>query len=104
MKLVQRLNSGIMSNIKIIYVDDTVNHEEFYNLLKKYTLSVFRIIPILYLVKYDGEPVALYNSLMDIVSGKNIFIQDIDTNGNTFWGYMRKDLWEWINDNYGKEK
>ena len=25
MKLVQRLNSGIMSNIKIIYVDDTVN-------------------------------------------------------------------------------
>ena len=92
-----------MSNIKLFFVENTDNSTEIRNKLQLLSNSVYTITSELYMVEYEGTPKELYDSLSDTISGKNIFIQDVNTTGDTYWGYMNKELWEWINNHYVKE-
>lgn len=89
-----------MNNIKLIFVENTDNSTEIRNKLQSLSNSVYTITSELYMIEYLGTPKELYDRLSETISGKNVFIQDVDTNGETYWGYMNKELWEWIHTHY----
>ena len=51
------------------------------------------------MVYYPDSSKVLYDSLGSLIQGKNIFIIEVNTESNAFWGYMDKGLWDWINNN-----
>lgn len=89
-----------MNNIKLIFVENTDNSTEIRNKLQSLSNSVYTITSELYMIEYLGTPKELYDRLSETISGKNVFIQDVDTKGETYWGYMNKELWEWIHNHY----
>ena len=91
-----------MNTIKIVYYNtigfsgNPVEAELQNN--SKY-ISHIVIKPGLFLVNYNGSAQDLYNSLDSQVKGINIIIYDLDNGDGSFWGYMNRNVWDWINQN-----
>ena len=41
----------------------------------------------------------LFDLLFPNQPTNNVFIVDLETNADSYWGFMNKDLWTWLNDN-----
>lgn len=91
-----------MNNVKIIYFNiDTIDCISFERKVQSFAgyHSHFSIKPGLLLINYVGTAKDLYNELGDLVNEKNIFIHDLDSGFNAFWGYMNKQIWDWVKAN-----
>ena len=85
----------------MIYFDsvalDTVTFE---NRLRNVCQSIYIIRDGLILVNYNGSAHDLFNQLVPDDNQYNIFVADIDTSHNSYWGFMNRDLWDWMKNNF----
>ena len=89
-----------MSNIKIIYFDpENIDSSSLLQRLNTLCSSVYRVNNDILMVNYSELPKVLYDGLGSLIQGKNIFIIEVNTELNAYWGYMDKELWDWINNN-----
>ena len=89
-----------MSNIKIIYYDsDNISVVSFEKLLTNTIESLYKIQPGLCLVNYQGSAKELYDIIQEFASGYNLLVMDISIDNNGYWGYMNRNLWEWLKNN-----
>ena len=84
-----------MNNVKIIYYNiDTINTKDLEQALKsdeRYKSHTV-IKPGLLLVNFSG-------TAHDLIQDQNIFIHDLDSGTDAFWGYMNKQIWDWVKVN-----
>jgi hypothetical protein len=91
-----------MANIKLIYFDSVgINSDTFQAKLQNVCQSIFVIRDGLILVNFTGTSKDLYD-LAITNNEKNVFICNIETSPYSYWGYMSKDLWDWIKKNNEK--
>jgi len=91
-----------MKNIKILYYNvETIDMNTFETSLfsQQKCVNHFIIKPGLLLINYAGTARDLYESVECVVHEKNIFIHDLDVEADAFWGFMNKDVWEWLKNN-----
>ena len=91
-----------MNNVKIIYYNiDTINTKDLEQALtsdKRYNSHTV-IKPGLLLVNFSGTAQDLFSVFGDNIQDQNIFIHDLDSGNNAFWGYMNKQIWDWVKAN-----
>ena len=89
-----------MTDIKIIYFDsvsfDTVTFE---NRLRSICQSIYIIKNGLVVAHYHGSAHDLFNQLVPNDNRYNVLVADLDTTANSYWGFMNKDLWDWMKGN-----
>ena len=91
-----------MNNVKIIYFNtDTINNHDIEIILKnnENCRSYIKIKPGLFLVNFQGTAKDLFDSLGAIVQDQNIFIHDLNDGNDAYWGYMNKNVWDWVKAN-----
>lgn len=91
-----------MNNVKIIYFNiDTIDCNALERKIKSFTSyrSHYTIKPGLLLINYNGTAKDLYEEFGDLITEKNIFIHDLDSGNDAFWGYMNKKIWDWVKEN-----
>ena len=86
-----------MKNIKLIYFDAVgIPHETMVARLKSICSSLYIISDGLIVAEYEGSSKELYNSIMPEDNKNHVLICDIDIANGTYWGFMGKDLWQWL--------
>ena len=91
-----------MNNVKIIYFNtDTISNKDIENALLKseHHLSHVQIKPGLVLLNYQGTAKDLYEEFGCVVQDQNIFIHDLNDGHDAYWGYMNKNIWDWLKEN-----
>lgn len=91
-----------MNNVKIIYYNiDTIDGEflEASICSNNQTKSHYTVKPGLLLVNYQGTAQELYLSLGDLIKEKSILILDLANEPKSYYGFMNKDLWVWLESN-----
>ena len=94
-----------MSNLKIVYFNtETINKTNLETSICSNInyVSHFEIKPGLFLVYFKGTAKELYDSVSAIVNENSIFIHDLDCSDGGYWGFMSKNLWEWLKENRTK--
>ncbi|WP_295367233.1 hypothetical protein [uncultured Prevotella sp.] len=92
-----------MTNIKMIYFDSVaIDPILFESRLRTICASLYVIKEGLLLVNFDGDSKILFDQLFPNQPTNNVFIVDLETNADSYWGFMNKDLWTWLNDNEKK--
>lgn len=92
-----------MNNIKIIYFDfEDIDSTSLTQQLKSLCMSVYRVSNNIFMVNYTDTPKTLYSSLGNMIQGKNIFIIEVNSSMDAYWGFMGKELWDWLNNNREK--
>ena len=85
----------------MIYFDsvalDTVTFE---NRLRDICQSIYIIKDGLVFVNFEGSAHDLFNQLVPDDNRYNILVADIDTSTNSYWGFMSRDLWNWMKENF----
>lgn len=90
----------MMKRIKLIYCDvDNINLLLLHQKLERLCSSIYQIQKELILVTYNGTSKDLYDKLEEILKTKQTLILDIDASDGSYWGYMKKDLWQWFESN-----
>lgn len=91
-----------MNNVKIIYFNtDTINNKDLEDVLvnDEHHRSHIQIKPGLLLVNYQGTAKDLFDAFGPIIQDQNIFIHDLNDGNDAFWGYMNKNIWDWVKEN-----
>lgn len=91
-----------MNNVKIIYYNvETIDDSSFENAVASNTNTVshFIIKPGLLLVNYQGSAQNLYQALGDLIKDRSILIHDLDSDIQGYYGFMNKDIWNWLSEN-----
>lgn len=89
-----------MKKIKIIYFDSVgIDSITFEGRLRSLCLSIYIIKDGLILASYNGSSKDLFDQLFPSESLGNVLIIDLDVSSNSYWGFMSKDLWTWLNEN-----
>ena len=91
-----------MNNVKIIYYNiETINSDAIENMVatNQKTISHYIIKPGLILVNFRGSAQNLYNDLIDYVREQSVFIHDLDSVTDSYYGFMNKSIWEWLRNN-----
>lgn len=89
-----------MKRNKLVYFDSkSIDTQVLESKLKEIRCEYYIVTEDLMLVVFDGTPKDLYETLLDIVDRYNIFIIDIVDSLDSYWGYMSKNLWEWLKSN-----
>lgn len=89
-----------MTNIKMIYFDSVaIDSVTFEGRLKNICDSLYVINEGLLIVNFNGESKTLFDQLFTDEQTNNVFIADLETHDDSYWGYMNKDLWTWLNEN-----
>lgn len=89
-----------MNNIKIVYFDSVgINSSAFEVRLRNLCNSIFVIKEGFVLVNYSGSARDLFDSLFTSENRYNVLIHDLDTSENTYWGFMNRALWMWLQNN-----
>lgn len=91
-----------MNNVKIIYYNiETINSDAIENMVatNQKTISHYIIKPGLILVNFRGSAQNLYNDLIDYVRERSVFIHDLDSGTDSYYGFMNKSIWEWLRNN-----
>ena len=52
-------------------------------------------------MNFRGSARELYNSLGDMIKDKSILILDLNSEEKSYYGFMNKDLWAWLEINNG---
>lgn len=90
-----------MTNIKLVYFDSIgIDSVTFENRLRSHCHSVYVIKEGLVVVNYNGSAHELFDLLVPIDNRNNVLITDLDVAENSYWGFMNKDLWTWMKENY----
>lgn len=88
-----------MTNLKIVYFDSVgIDPVAFEGRLRNICKSIYIIKEGLLLVDYDGSSKKMFGELFPNDALGNVFIADLDTALNSYWGFMPKDIWTWLND------
>ena len=89
-----------MNNIKILYYDSIgIDSTSFLVRLRNICNSVFVIKDGLVFVNFSGSAHLLFDSLVTSENRYNVLVHDLDTSDNTYWGFMNRDLWTWLQNN-----
>mgnify|MGYP004454596605 FL=1 len=93
-----------MSDIKIVYFDSiglnqSLIESKLINLKIKYCV----IKEGLLLVRYSDCSKQLFNQLLEADNRHDIFIADLDMSNDSYWGFLNKAVWEWLNENKNTE-
>ena len=89
-----------MTNIKMIFFDSlAIDSDLFESRLRKVSISLYVIKDGLLLVNFNGDSKTLFNQLFLNQPTNKVFIVDLCTDTDSYWGFMNKDLWQWLNDN-----
>lgn len=89
-----------MTNIKMIYFDSVaLDAVTFENRLRNVCQSMYVIKDGLVFAHFNGSARDLFNQLVPNDNRYNILITDIDTSQDSYWGFMNKDLWNWMRNN-----
>ena len=93
-----------MSDIKILYfdsigLDQSLIESKLINLKIKYCV----IKEGLLLVKYSDCSKQLFNQLLESDNRYYVFIADLDMSNDSYWGFLNKAFWEWLNENKSTE-
>lgn len=91
-----------MNNIKILYFNiETIDGGILEKSIGNSSDYVNHIVikPGLFLVNYNGSAHDLYNKLTDVVKENSILIYDLEKGKDAYWGYMNKNVWDWIQSN-----
>ena len=89
-----------MSNIKVIHFDSgNIDGVSLMQRLNSLCASLYRFDNNSVVVKYLGGAKDLYEALGDFIQGKNIFIIDVYTDNDSYWGFMNRELWSWLKEN-----
>ena len=93
-----------MSDIKILYfdsigLDQSLIESKLINLKIKYCV----IKEGLLLVKYSDCSKQLFNQLLESDNRYDVFIADLDMSNDSYWGFLTKAVWEWLNENKSTE-
>lgn len=88
-----------MSNIKIIYFDSVgIDAQTLENKLRSECKSIYIIKDGLAIINYDGTAQKLFDTIFAPDNRYNVFIHDLDTSENSYWGFMNRDLWKWLKE------
>ncbi len=91
-----------MKNIKIIYFDSVaLDSATLESQLSHLCLSLYVIKDGLLLVNFNGSSKDLFSQLFPNENVNNVLIADLDATIGSYWGFMNKSLWTWLNDNRG---
>lgn len=96
-----------MNNIKILYFNiETIDGSTLEMSLRNSAEYVghIEIKPGLLLINFRGSARELYNSLSDEIKENSILIYDLDKEKDSYWGYMNKNIWDWIDQNSSEEQ
>lgn len=91
-----------MNNLKFLYFNiETINGDVLEKCLKSSASyrSHIEIKPGFILVNFCGSARELYNSMSDEIKENSILIFDLDNEKDSYWGYMNKNIWDWIDQN-----
>ena len=91
-----------MNNIKILYYNiETIDGSTLEMSIRNSAeyVSHIEIKQGLLLVNFRGSARELYNSLSDEIKENSILIYDLDSEKDSYWGYMNKNVWDWIKQN-----
>ena len=90
-----------MTHIKIVYYDSVaLDAVTFESRLRYVCQSSYIIRDGRILANYVGTAHDLFNQLVPDDNRYNILVADIDTTPNSYWGFMNRDLWDWMKDNF----
>lgn len=90
-----------MTSIKMIYFDSiALDSVTFENRLRNVCQSIYIIKEGLVFVNYNGSAHDLFNQLVPDGNRCNVLVVDVDTTSNSYWGFMNRDLWDWLRDNF----
>lgn len=91
-----------MNNVKILYYNcetvDTACIEQALTTNNRYRSHVL-IKNGLMLVNFQGSARDLYQALGDHIQDKSVFIHDLDSDDNAYWGFLNRNIWEWLSEN-----
>lgn len=89
-----------MSNIKIVYFDSSVLSQSlFESKLDGLKIKYCVIKEGLLLVQYSDCAKQLFNQLSEEDRRFDIFIAELNTSDYSYWGFLDKAVWEWLNEN-----
>lgn len=91
-----------MNNVKILYFNsETIQSDDVTKVLSvsQNYKSHYVIKPGLLLVNYNGTAEEVFRTLGNLVMDKSVLIHDLDSDSNSFWGYMNRNVWEWLRNN-----
>lgn len=84
----------------MIYFDYVgIDPVTFENRLRNVCQSIYVIKEGLVLVNYNGRAHDLFESLVPKDNRNNVLITDLDVSEHSYWGFMNRDLWIWLNEN-----
>lgn len=90
-----------MTNIKIVYFDSvSLDAVTFEGRLRSLCNSIYVIKEGLIVVNYNGSSKSLFDSLFPDSPLGNVLVIDLDTTAGSYWGFMNKDFWTWLNNNH----
>mgnify|MGYP003469337656 CR=1 FL=1 len=86
-----------MNNIKILYFDSiSIDPQPLQTRLKNVCKSIYVVKDGLVIVNYEGTAQQLFDTLFSSDNRHNVFIHDLETSPDSYWGFMNRDLWQWI--------
>lgn len=91
-----------MNNVKIIYFKpETIDSIALNSSICSNSnyISHIDIRPGLLLVNFSGTARELHSSLEPIIGQSRIFIHDLDSGNDAFWGIMPREFWDWVKQN-----
>lgn len=91
-----------MNNVKILYYNcETVETASIEQVLTNniHYRSHILIKKGLMLVNFQGSARELYQVLGDLIQDKSVFIHDLDSDANAYWGFLNRNVWEWLSEN-----
>jgi hypothetical protein len=91
-----------MNNIKIVYFNtETINKVALETILYSHAncISHYEIKQGLFLINFNGTARALYEIIENVVNENSILIHDLDCDESAYWGFMNKNVWEWLKNN-----
>ena len=88
-----------MSNVKIVYFESIDIEARLRNRFPQN----YKIAPGLYLIRFEGTAQDIFDSLCDKGVEEHIFVHDLDSCEDSYWGYMNKDLWTWLAEKEDKD-
>lgn len=89
-----------MSNIKMVYLGvDSSKLPLLEDELIKNVRSSYKVGNGTFLVHYSGTAKELSNFLRSLIGNETFLVLDINTTNESYWGYMNKELWKWIEQN-----
>ena len=91
-----------MNNVKILYYNcetiDTASIEQALTNNSSYRSHAL-IKNGLMLVNFRGSARDLYQTLGEIIQDKSVFIHDLDSDTHAYWGFLNRNIWEWLSEN-----